>query len=220
MKISPVAAIVVAGFVLLAPVAMAQTPGAAPARSATAVVDMGSIMKEASRFNAAMERLKAEFEAKGEELKKEGERGNQLTEELRNMPANSPERKEFEQKILRMRADYEIKGKRITEDIRDAESKIVYDLSRELQAELARYGQATGTMLILRANPVPPNLTDPRIVLQEIHKPIVYQANLDATSLVLDSLNRGAAPTTAAGNPPGGGPAARNAAAPQRPYGR
>lgn len=179
--------------------AMAQAPPAR--RSGTAVVDMATIMKGANRFNAAMEKLKAQYEAKAEELKKDGERGNQLTEQLRALPQNSPQRKEMEDQILRLRADYELKGKRITEEIRDSESKLVLGLVGEVRGELERYGQATGTQLILRANPVPPNLNDPRIILQEIHKPIVYQApGQDATTLILDALNRGA-PSAPPGQP-------------------
>jgi len=196
---------------LLTQAAMAQAPPAR--RSGTAVVDMATIMKGANRFNAAMEKLKAQYEAKAEELKKDGERGNQLTEELRKLPQNSPQRKEMEDSILRLRADYELKGKRITEEIRDSESKMVLGLVGEVRGELERYGQATGSQLILRANPIPPNLNDPRIILQEIHKPIVYQApNTDATTLILDSLNRGAPSAPPAGA--GAAPTANRAAQP------
>ncbi len=191
--------------------ALGQAPPAR--RSGTAVVDMATIMKGANRFNAAMEKLKAQFEAKGEELKKDGERGNQLTEELRKLPQNSPQRKEMEDSILRLRADYELKGKRVTEEIRDSESRLVLGLVGEVRGELERYGQATGTQLILRANPIPPNLNDPRIILQEIHKPIVYQApNTDATTLILDSLNRGAPSAPPAGAAPTANRAAQPAA--------
>lgn len=207
-----VAVAVAVGFVVSGTRSWAQAPAAAPRRSA-AILDMGEIMKNSNRFNAAIERLKAQHEAKAEELKKEGERGNQLTEEVRQMPANTPERKAAEDRLLKLRADYELKGKRITDDIRDAESKIMLGLTAEVRGELQKYGQATGTVLILRANPTPPNLNDPRIILQEIHKPIVYQANIDVTKPVLDSLNRGTAP------PAGGtaaGPAGTRAAAPAR----
>ncbi len=202
MNKSLVVAVGVAGSVglLAALPGWAQLPQAsapartAPARTGVALVDTGVIMKNSNRFNAAMEKLKAQMEAKGQELKKEGERGNQLTEELRALPQNDPQRKQMEQNILKMRADYELKGKRITEDIRDEESKIVLGLMAEIKGELGRYAQATGTQLILRDNPEPPNLSDPRVILQEIHKPIVYQSGIDATSLILDSLNRGTAP--------------------------
>lgn len=215
MKKSLVAALTVAGCVgmFTAQPSLAQRPpAAAPPGTGAALVDMGLIMKSSNKFNAAMEKLKAQYEAKAEELKRDGERGNQLTEDLRALPPSSPERKPMEQEILKLRADYELKGKRITEDIRDSESKIVLGLSHEVRGELERYGKATGTQLILRGNPEPPNLNDPRIILQEIHKPIVYQANADVTAAILDSLNRGTVAST-----PAGAPAARGAALPQRP---
>ena len=140
MKKSLVVAIAVAvAFGLLATTSLLANAraAAAPRRSGTAMVDMGTIMKSSNRFNAAMERLKAQYEAKAEELKKEGERGNQLTEELRAMPPNSPQRKELEDSILKLRADYELKGKRITEDIRDSESKIVLGLIGEVKRRTA-----------------------------------------------------------------------------------
>lgn len=171
-----------------------QNPAAAPSRTGTALVDTGVIMKSSNRFNAAMEKLKAQYEAKAQELKKDGERGNQLTEELRAMPQNNPQRKQMEQDILKLRADYELKGKRVTDEIRDSEAKIVLGLMDEIKAELGRYAQATGTQIILRDNPDPPNLNDPRVILQEIHKPIVYQSGIDATTVILDSLNRGTTP--------------------------
>jgi Skp family chaperone for outer membrane proteins len=177
----------------------AQNPVRSPApHRGTALVNMGDIMKHSARFNQSMERLKQEYESRARELQKEGERGNQLTEELRKLPPNSPERKKFEDEILKLRADYELHGKKVTEAIRDQESKIVVGLLADLKQELDRYAHATGTQLILRYDPTPEDLTDPRMILQEIHKPIVYQRDLDATGAVLESLNRcaPAAPTT------------------------
>ena len=107
----------------------------------------------------------------------------------------------MEQELLKMRADYELKGKRVTDEIRDSESKIVLGLMKDINAELQRYGQATGTQLVIRANPEPPNLTEPRVIIQEIHRPIVYQAGIDATSTVLDTMNRGTTPPATANRP-------------------
>jgi Skp family chaperone for outer membrane proteins len=186
-------------------------PPAAPqgARSGTALVNMGAIMKHSARLNQSMERLKQEYETRARELQKEGERGNQLTEQLRKMPPNSPERKKLEDEILKLRADYELHGKKVSEGIRDQEAKIVLGMLADLKRELDRHARATGTQLILRYDPTPEELTDPRIILQEIHKPIVYQSGLDATGAVIESLNRGAAAT-------GGVPATGRAPAPAR----
>ncbi len=87
------------------------------------MVDMGLIMKNSVRFNAAMETLKAEYEVKAEELKKDGERGNQLTEQMRQFLKQPADARNSRQQILTLRADYELKGKRYTEETRDQESR-------------------------------------------------------------------------------------------------
>jgi Skp family chaperone for outer membrane proteins len=197
MRTPLVVSVAIAGcFGLLAVTQLAaqrpQSPSAS--RNATVLVDMSAIMKDSARFNQAMERLKNEYQTKAEKMKQESERGNQLTAELRTLPPSDPRRKQLEEQIMKMRADYELEGKKVTNDIRDAESKIVLGLLGELKGELERYAQANQVKLILRNDPTPPDLTDPRMILQEIHKPIVYQEGSDVTPAILDTLNRGAAP--------------------------
>lgn len=191
----------------------AQRPQAShPPTNGTVLVDMSAIMKRSARFNESMEQLKKQYEVKAEELKRDGERGNQLAEELRKLPSSDPQRKKLEQQILQMRADFELKGKKVTNDIRDSESKIIQGLLGELRRELKRYGRAKGVQLILRHDPTPPELTDPRMIMQEIHKPIVYQSGSDVTSAILGALNRGA--------PPAGAPRTSRTPAPSRPVRR
>ncbi|MEX0677631.1 MAG: OmpH family outer membrane protein [Pirellulales bacterium] len=212
MRMSLVIAAAIGGCVAILAVTKlsAQRPQAPrPGQSGTVLVDMSEIMKHSARFNQSMEQLKKEYEAKAEELKRDGERGNQLTEELRNTPANSPQRKQLEEQLLKMRADYELKGKKVTDEIRDSESRMVLGLVGELKGELERYAQANQVRLILRHDPTPPELTDPRMILQEIHKPIVYQSGSDVTPAILGALNRGV--------PTAGAASTGRAAVPSRP---
>jgi len=206
MRMPLVAAAVVSGSVglLLVSQLSAQRPAAAPAhRDGIAVLSMADIMKHSERFKKDTERLKVDYEKQGELLKKEGERGNKLTEDLRTLPANSPERKQVEQQVLKARADYELHGKRVTEDARDAETKIVLGLIKDMQDELARFARANQIELILRTDPPAPDLSDPRAVLQEIHKPIVYQRSPDVTGPVLQAMNaRAGAPAATTARPP------------------
>ena len=208
-----IVSVVVAGCVVFLAVVQlaAQAPQAPSApRNGTALVDLSEVIKKSNRFNQAMDRLKAEYEAKAAKMKQEGDRGNQLTEELRKMDPTDPRRKQLEQQIMKMRADYEIDGKRLTSDTKDAEGKIILGLVGEMKGELARYARANNIQLILRNDPAPPDLTDPRMILQEIHKPIVYQSAADVTPAILDALNRGTAPAAAA-------PRTGRAPAPTRP---
>jgi Skp family chaperone for outer membrane proteins len=210
MRIRLVAAVAVVGCVGLLAVSQisAQRSGInAPPPNGVAVVNMASITQNSVRLNKAMDALKKEYLAKGEDLKKEGERGNQLTEEARKLPPGTPERKELEQKLLKLRADYELHGKKVTNDTREGETKIMFSLTREVQDELARYAQANGVQLMLRYEPTPEELTDPRLILQEIQRPIVYQRGAEITPAILESMNHRA---------PTGGPATTRAPQPAK----
>src|SRR5262249_36092850 len=102
----------------------------------------------------------------------------------------STERKNVEQQVLKARADYELHGKKIKEDLLDSESKIILTFLADMNAELERYAKANQVRLILRNDPTPPDLSDPRMILQELNKPIVYQRGNDVTASVLEAMNR------------------------------
>lgn len=189
----------------------AQRTASGPARrSPIALLDVSAVTQSSMRFKNLMEGLKKEYVAKAEVLKKEGESGNAKTEELRKLKPNSPEYKALEQDILKLRADYELHGKRMTEEIRDAEAKIVMSLMADVKHELARYAQANGVPVVIRTDPSPPELTDARMILQEIHKPIVYSRGNDVTPVILEALNgRGSGPAATTARPGANRPAPR-----------
>jgi Skp family chaperone for outer membrane proteins len=200
MRISVVIAVgLMGGFG--AGVLLAQRPAGPVARGGPALVDMTAIVQNSSRLKQDMVKLKDQYEAKAAELKKESDRGNKMTEDARKLPPSSPERKEMEQKVLKLRADFELHGKRINDDTREQEAKIVYAMLRELQDELARHAQVNGEQLILRYDPTPPDLNSSQAILAEIQKPIVYQRGSEITPAVLEAMNR-RAPAPVAGRPP------------------
>jgi len=164
-------------------------PAAAP--MSVALVDTSSIVKNSTKLNNTINGLKSEYDAEALKLKKEGEEGNRLTGEYQRLAANDPKKKKMEEELQRLRTDFELHGKRVNDRIRDAETRAFYGMNRELGEELKRYAQATGVQLVLRFEPPPEDMSDPRMVLAEIQKPIVYQrANADVTPLVLDAMNR------------------------------
>ncbi len=170
---------------------LAQRPPASPlTQTGTGLVDIGAVTQNSAALKQSLDALKKEYEASSADFKRESEKGNQLTEKLRKMPAESPEHKKLEQELLKMRADFELRGKRISNDIRDRETKLFFSTLRDIQAELARFAQANGVKLVLRYDPTPAELNDPRAILQEIQKPIVYQRGSEITQPVLEAMNR------------------------------
>jgi hypothetical protein len=98
----------------------------------------------------------------------------------------------------------------MTEETRDGEAKMIMSLLADVKHELARYAQANNVPVVLRIDPSPPELTDPRMILQEIHKPIVYARGNDVTPIVLEALNgRGSGPAATTARPPANRPAPR-----------
>jgi len=188
-----------AGFLLMSvSVAMAQPakPAGIP-RGVPALVDMTAVVQGSNRIKQDMDKLKAQYEARAQDLKKESERGNKMTEDFRKLPASSPERKDLEQKVLQLRAEFELHGKRINDETREQEGKIVYSMLRELQEELAKHARANGERLVLRYDSTPPDLNSSQAILAEIQKPIVYQRGAEITPAIVEALNRRTPPPVA-----------------------
>jgi Skp family chaperone for outer membrane proteins len=166
----------------------AQRP-AAVASSGVALVNVAEIGQKLPRILESVEALKKEYQAQGESLKKEGERGNAMTEQMRKLPPG-PERKKMEADLAKMRADFELRGKKITEEAADRESKIYLSVSKEIQEELTRYAAATGTQLVLRYEPSPTEFIDRQTIAAEIQKLVIYHRDPEITPQVIDAINR------------------------------
>ena len=175
-----------------------------------ALVDAISITRSSTQLKQSLEVLKKEYEASAAQFKQEADYGNQLGEKLKKTPPNSPEFKKIEQEMFKRRADFELHGNRVTEHFKDREAKVYYDFSRQLQSEVVRFAQANRVPLVLRYEPSPPSMNDPREVMREVQKLVVYQRGLEITPVLLEAVNRGAGAPAAAGRP----------AAPTRPVQR
>jgi Skp family chaperone for outer membrane proteins len=183
----------------------AQRQGASPwSATGTALVDVDALTRNSPRLKQALDALKETYGAEAESLKKESQRGNELAKKLSTLRPGSPDYKQLEHDLLTMKADFELRGKRATEAIKDRESKIYYAFSRELQGEITRFAQATGVPLVLRYDPPSEERTNPRAVLREVHRLIVYQRGLEVTPSVAQAMDRRTAvkPTAKRPSPP------------------
>ncbi len=178
-----------------------------PAPPSTVLIDVNKVADSAPRLKQSLEALKKEYEATGEAFKKESENANTLVQKLGTLQPNSPDFKQLESRLTKMRADFELRGKRVTEEFKDRESKLYHQHSRELNAELDRFAQRTGILLMLRYDQSEGEIKDPRQVMRVIMNPVVYQRGLDATAAVQQSMGGAAAPT--ATRPPQTAPVAR-----------
>ncbi len=178
------------GLLTLSQIAAQRPAGPQAPRDGIALLDTYTVIQNSTRIKQSKEAFDVEFQAKKEVLKKEGERGQQLSEKFRTLPPNSPEREKLEREIMKMKADFELEGKKFERESQEKEVKVFYSLSREIHDELDRYAQANGIQLILRADPAPPNLVEPQAVAQYVRKVIVYQRGLDVSPPILEAVNR------------------------------
>ncbi len=181
-----------------------------------AVVDMRSIFRASQRIKNASQRLSAEVEEQKVAFKKRSDRGNQLVEEARRLPNGSPERKKLEQEILKLDADMKLDGKKSDREFREKETAEYAALLREVKEEVARYAQANQLQLVL-GNDVPPELTDPQAVMQEISKLVVYCRAPDISPAVTEAVNRRAGGGTASAPASRGAAPGRTATRPTAP---
>jgi Skp family chaperone for outer membrane proteins len=177
-------------------------PGPAASAPPAALVDAVSITRNSAQLKQSLEALKKEYEASAAQFKQEADYGNQLGEKLKKTPPNSPEFKKIEQEMFKRRADFELHGARVTEDFKDREARLYYNFSRQLQAEVTRFAQANRVPLVLRYEPPPQSLSDPREIMQEVQRLIIYQRGLEATPVLLEAVNRSAAAPASATRPP------------------
>ena len=166
----------------------AQRPAGGPPQK-IALINVAEIGQKLPRVLQGVEALKKEYQAHGESLKKEGERGNAMTEQMRKMPPG-PERKKMEQDLAKMRADFELRGKKITEEASDKEAKIYFSVAKEIQEELTRYSATAGVPLVLRYEPSPTEFNDQQTIALEIQRFVVYHRDPDITPQIIDAINR------------------------------
>ncbi len=202
-RLSIVAAFAICAGLATAALVRAQRPAPPPA----VLVNVATLAEGAPKLKQSVEGLKKEYEAAGEAFKQESEKANQLVQQFSKMTPNSAEYKEMEQRLTKMRADFELRGKRLTEDFKDREAKLYYEHTRDLKTELARFGESTGVMLVLRYDPPQAEPKGPQRVMREVSNAVVYQRGLDATSAMQQRMG-GATPPTAA-RPPQTAPAQR-----------
>jgi Skp family chaperone for outer membrane proteins len=190
-------------FVSFTGAALAQnaSPSANASRFGIGVVDVSYIFKNYSQFKTAMEGMKTEMEAAEGKLKAERDAIASKEDQRNQYKAGSPEYKQMDEDIARLKADFNLAAGRIRKDFLEREAKVYYQTYIEVSNAVKYFAQQHSIGLVLRFNgdKVDSNLRED--VLRAINKPLVYQNNIDITPDVLALLNRG-------GDPGGVAPAA------------
>ncbi len=211
MKTSLHSAIVSVLFASLATTAVAQQagPSANATRFGIAVVDVSYIFKNYQQFKSSMDGMKTEMEQAEGQLKASREAIQAKEEQAKQYQPSSPEFKQLDEDVARLKADFNIKASRIRKDFLEREAKVYYQTYQQVTSTVQHFAQQNNIGLVLRFNGDQINPNRREDVLRAINKPIVSQNNIDITPDVLALLNRGGAPG-------GTAPAARQTGQPAR----
>jgi len=213
-------ATVVASLLVISPLAWAQAPavsqpnqaasaGANATRYGLAVVDVSYVFKNHQRFNASMEKMKADVEAAETALRNERQEIAKMEEALQQFQPGSPDYKRRDEQVTEAKAAFNLKATKQRKDFLEREAKIYYQAYLEVNDAVKYHAQRTNLGLVLRFNgdPVDPNVRED--VLRAINKPVVFQNGIDITPEVLALVNRSAGAPGTAVRPtqqiPGGG---------------
>lgn len=186
-------------FTFITTIAFAQQqPGASPSANASrygiAVVDINYIFKNYAQFKTAMEGIKADIEKAEVTLKGTRDAIQAKEEQAKQYQPSSPEFKQLDEDVARLKADFNIKAGRTRKDFQEREAKVYYQTFLKVSSTVQHYAQQNNIGLVLRFNGDQINADRPEAILKAINKPVVSQNNIDITPDILALLNRGGSP--------------------------
>jgi Skp family chaperone for outer membrane proteins len=180
-----------------APVARAATPA-----SHVAVIDVGYIFKNHTRFKGAMDKMKDEVLAAENVLKAERDRINGLMEQLKGFNVGTPEYKKLEAEVAKAQGDFSVNAQLQKKDFMDREAKVYFQVYSEVERAVSQFARDNGIAVVHRFDGDPVDSSDRNRILGSITKPIVYyDPQIDITPDVLRMLNGAAVAGAPAAQP-------------------
>jgi outer membrane protein len=176
-----------------------------------AIIDLSYIFKNHARFKAMTEGMRAEvlraedaLKASRTEIETLTKRLNDLGNELRK---DSPEYKQLDADLTRKKIDLSTQVSQQKKEFLEKEAKIYFSVYQEVIDEVKYFSERNRISLVMRFNGDPVTDSDPQEILKQLNKSVVYyNAGIDITPMILDSLNRrGAGAGGGVGVPPGQG---------------
>jgi Skp family chaperone for outer membrane proteins len=194
LKTSRIGFVAVALLVSLGTVANGQQTQDQGQGGIVAVLDVAKVFKEHAQFNSSMEAIKKEIEEFEVEFRAKRESLQNQIRALQSL-AGQPEFKTEEAALARKEADLQIEANQKRADILTKEAEIYFATYNEVVATVARLSGSYGITLVLRYDSGAIDQTDRASVIKGVNRSVVFQRDLDLTSLVLQELNK-----TAVGN--------------------
>lgn len=157
-----------------------------------AVVDISFIFKNYPAFTGQIEKLKTEMEAADGSLRAERDRLVQMEEERNTKKPGSPEFKQLDENLARLKAEFSIKQGTVRRDFMEKESAVYFQCYNQVSAAVKAYAEKNNIGMVLRftGDEVTDKSAAPdrEAVMRLIMQPIIHQNRIDITPDVLMTL--------------------------------
>lgn len=171
------------------------------------VIDIKYIFEHHTRFKAAMDNLKKEFDTSAQRVQAERNAIIQLEQQLKEMNSTSPDYKRLDEDIARRKADWKLEGDKQLKQFRTKESEILWNVYYEIQLAVKEFSRQNNVGLVIQFNGDPIDSRNPKSIVSGIGRQIVFVApNRDITPNILGMMEKGPPPSPQANVLPQGVP--------------
>ncbi len=186
-----------------APAAQAAPQGnAAPRGTNVAVIDIKFIFENYKSFKVAMDTIKKDYDAFEAEVRGVEANLRKQIEQLKSMPAGSPEFKQLEQQVATTRTQVQLDINNKQKERVEEEARIYHNAYQTLELEIKKMSDRYGIDLVLQFSSAEIDPTKPDTVIRGLNRLVVFHNQLDITPNILQELNRNAPQQPVAPNQP------------------
>ena len=161
-----------------------------------AVLDVAKVFEENSTFNSRMDAIKDEAEQLKASMEQEQAALQQKAQPLKEYKPGSPEFNQLQAQLEQETTALRTKAQQANTELLNREAQIYYATYSQMQSVVAEIATQYNVNLIIRFDSKPIDPDNRGEVIKGVNRNIVYQMNLDLTSMVVEKMATGS-PTTA-----------------------
>ncbi len=164
-----------------------------------AVLDVAKVFEANALFNQRMDAIKAEAEQFKAQMEAEQQRLQQMAEQGKDYKPGSPEYKQLEAEMESEAATLRTTARQTNTDMLNSEARIYFDTYTQMQQVVGQISEQYGISLVIRFDSKSIDPGNRPEVIQGVNRNVVYQKNLDLTTMVIEKM-ASAATADAPGN--------------------
>jgi Skp family chaperone for outer membrane proteins len=153
-----------------------------------AVLDVAKVFEANAVFNQRMDAIKAEAQSFKAEMEQEQAALQQKAEKLKDYKPGAPEFNSLQAQLEQETAALRTRAQQTNTDLLNREARIYYETYTKMQETVAAIAGQYNITLIIRFDSRPIDPDNRAEVIQGVNRNIVYQKQLDLTSMVVDKM--------------------------------